>query len=111
MLPISTRSVERRGVINGSLRIHLGRHAHWPARKDVLFKAADELEAPASDPDLVLSALLLGGSNRQLGRRRQRAIDERVSAQWSGTEAERRELLRPLARLVHARLREFGLAR
>jgi hypothetical protein len=64
---------------------------------------------PARDLDLALSALLSGG-NRQQSRRRRKAIDERVAAQWSGSEAERKKLLLPLAQLVHARLKEFGLA-
>ena len=92
------RRTSWRRILNGALRIHLGKHGRWPADKRVLFSAVDEFELPACDPDLALSAL-------------RKAIDERVPGTWSGTEAERRELLLPLARLVHQRLAQFGLAR
>ena len=104
------RRTSWRRILNGALRIHLGKHGRWPADKRVLFSAVDEFELPACDLDLALSALLSGG-NRQQSRRRRKAIDERVAAQWSGSEAERKKLLLPLAQLVHARLKEFGLAR
>jgi hypothetical protein len=90
-------------------RIHLGKHGHWPRRKDVLFSAADTFELPPIDPDVALSALL--GRARQRSRRRQRAIDQRVPGVWSGSEEERRELLRPVAQIVHQRLAQFGLAK
>jgi hypothetical protein len=61
------------------------------------------------DPDLVLSALSLGGQDRHT-RRRQKAIDQPVSSVWSGTAAERLELIKPLAHAVHQRLKTFGLA-
>jgi hypothetical protein len=100
-----------RRILNGALRVHLGKHGHWPQRTDVLLTAADKIDvAGLPDPELVLSALLLGGGNRQERRRRQRTVDERVVALWSGTEEERRALIRPVAKAVHQRLLLFGLA-
>ena len=97
-------------IINGGLRAHLTTRGSWPARKDVLLTDTDEIDvASLPDPDLVLSALLLGG-NRQQRRQRQKAIDEPVAATWSGTEEQRIETIRPLAKAVHRRLAEFGLA-
>jgi hypothetical protein len=94
------RRASWRRILNGALRIHLKEH---PRRNKVLFGPADTFELPSIDPDVALSALLLGSNSRQ-GRRRQKAIDERVAGVWSGTEAERKELLRPLSQIVHRRL-------
>jgi hypothetical protein len=97
-------------LVNGGIRLHLGKIGRWPQDKHVLLTAADEIDVTGlPDPDLVLSALLIGGHNRH-ARRRLRAIDERVPAVWSGSENERNALLRSLAKLVHQRLKEFGMA-
>jgi hypothetical protein len=98
-----------RSLVNGAIRLHLARIGKWPERKDVLMGPDEALELPAADPEVVLSALMLGSSNRQQ-RRRQKAIDERAAELWSGSETERAELLRPIARLAHERLQAFGLA-
>jgi hypothetical protein len=87
-----------RKLVNGGIRVHLGKIGRWPADKRMPFSAVDEFELPACDPDLALSAL-------------RKAIDERVPGTWSGSEAERRELLLPLARIIHQRLAQFGLAK
>jgi hypothetical protein len=103
------RRASWRKLVNGGIRIHLGKIGRWPQDKHILFGAGDEIDvAGLPDPDLVLSGLLFGGNRPQ--RRRRRAIDERTPAVWSGTEAERKAMLRPLAQLVHQRLKAFGLA-
>jgi hypothetical protein len=98
-----------RSLVNGAIRLHLAKIGKWPERKDVLMGPDDLLEVPAANPEVVLSAILLGSSNRA-ARRRQKAIDERATELWSGSEAERTELIRPVARLAHERLMAFGLA-
>jgi hypothetical protein len=107
---VDERRRQWRSLVNGAIRFHLAKIGKWPERKDILFTAADALEVPAdaADPEVVLSGLLLGSSNRQQ-RRRQKAIDERATELWSGDESQRRELLRPIARLAAQRLQEFGL--
>jgi hypothetical protein len=97
-----------RSLVNGAIRLHLAQIGKWPERKDVLMGPDDLLEVPAANPEVVLSALLLGSSNRQQ-RRRQKAIDERATELWSGSETERAEVLRPIARLAQQRLQEFGI--
>lgn len=99
-----------RAVINGCLRIHLEKRG-LSRRKDVLIGTDDQIAMPAAiDPEVALSAVLLGG-NRHERRRRQKAIDERVTGTWSGTEAERQEILRAIGQVMHHRLLQFGLAR
>lgn len=99
-----------RALINGAIRLHLSKVGRWPQDSRVLLGPNDPFEVPAADPETTLSALLLGGHNRQERRRRQRSIDERTPGVWSGTQEERRELIRPLARLAHQRLAQFDLA-
>ena len=97
-------------ILNACLRYHLGRANAWPTRRDVLFRDGDEFEMPSGEPEQVLTALLQpAGSNRH-ARRRQRAIDDPGELPVIASEAERFALIRPIARLVHTRLKEFGLA-
>jgi hypothetical protein len=98
-----------RRLVNGGIRHHLAKHGRWPADKAALLGPDDAFDLPEVDPNLVLSALLLGGSNRH-ARRRQKAIDQPVTGVWSGSERERTELLKVLAQAMHQRLAEFKLA-
>jgi hypothetical protein len=97
-----------RRLLNGALRHHFWRHGRWPQDKALLLGQADEIDIVGlPDPEIVTAALLVPAGNRHT-RRRQRAIDEPVTTGvWSGTESERKEVLRPLARAVHARLAQF----
>ena len=106
------RVMSWRRTVNGALRHHLWIHGNWPQRKDILFTAADELdELPADiEPARILSALLINGGDRH-ARRRQRSLDAPAGVEfWSGTESERLATLKPLARAVHQRLLQYGLA-
>jgi hypothetical protein len=95
-----------RGVLNGCIRLHLGRRGLWPERRNVLFRPDDTLEMPPHDPELGLAALLYAGSRKA---RRPRAIDER-SVPTIASDAQRLEILRSIAKVTHGRLKRFGLA-
>jgi hypothetical protein len=95
-----------RGVLNGCIRVHLGRRNLWPGRRDILFKPADPIELPPYDPELGLAALLYAGSRKA---KRPRAIDER-SVPTIASDAQRIEILRSIAKVTHGRLKQFGLA-
>jgi hypothetical protein len=97
-----------RRICNAGIRHHLWLHNRWPRDKHILLTASDAFEVPDIDPDAVLSALFVGAQNRHQ-RRRLKAIDERVTGTWSGSEAERVELLRVLAVAMHQRLEQFKL--
>lgn len=105
------RAAGWRKLINGAIRLHLSEHDLWPARRDILLTAAEEIVDVASlpDPERVLSALMLPAGGNRHARRRLKAIDERLADIFLGTEAERLALIKPLALLAEARLAEFGL--
>jgi hypothetical protein len=103
------RQRQWRSLINGGIRLALARTGRWPADKHILLGPDDPFELPAVDAEHALNSLLMPAASTRKTRR-QRAIDERGLPPGVSSEAERLELLRPLAQLVHARLREFGLA-